>query len=91
MDGDGLVAVDSKEDLPTDVLKFFESQADLGERYFPRPSALGIHYGGRCFKMQASSFCEINMDGGALLFFSTNHWVYVLFLGAFTWSNPVNL
>ena len=91
MDGEGLVTVDSKEDLPTDVLKFFETQADLGERYFPKPSASGYWYGGRCFKMQASSFCEINMDGGALLFFSTNHWVYVLFLGAYNFQNPSSL
>ena len=88
MDGQGLVAVVSKEDLPNDVLKFFETQADLGERYFPKPSYLGFRYGGRCFKMRAASFCEISMDGSALLFFSINHWVYILFMGSYDWTNP---
>ncbi len=91
MEGDGLVTVQSKEDLPADVLRFFETQVDFLKRnFFPEPHGK-FSYGGRCFKLDPLSFCEIDMDGGALVFFSSDGCVYYLFLGSYNYLNPEEL
>jgi hypothetical protein len=93
MEGDGLVVVHSKEELPADALRFFETQVDFSRmNYFSiTNSILKIPHGSRCFKMSPLSFCEINMDGAALVFFSSDGYVYYLFLGCYGYMNPEHL
>jgi hypothetical protein len=80
-----MTKIKTKEELPPDVLAFFESQVDLSDsRYWPDKNLpTWAIYGGRIYKLPQKKFTRISMDGGALMMLSSDGSLYVLFLGSY--------